>query len=338
MEINRRSFLRQLESCTPGLANTGNIENAEAFVFANNSITTFNDEIRCKQDTEFPFSCVVPSRPLIETLRKLTEEEVSITCDGKKLGIVCPGVRKININIKADMPNHGSVVEEPENWVDVVPAFADGLALVAEVADAKSDQAVGCVHLRPKGLEATDGFQAIRYRVDVPVGRSSLVKRSACTAVKGMGIAALAETNNWIHWKTYTGLVVSVRRYVDPFPDLNPYFGVNPADAQQIRLPSVLIEALQKATMFLPDTEAGKVATFKLHENKLVIKGQNDFGSYEERRDIAYDGPSVCFGMSPKYMENLLKHDYPCLITDSTVRVKGDSFVYVTAKEVPASE
>jgi hypothetical protein len=334
MLVNRRSLLRQLESCVPGLSDTNNVDNSGCFVVGNNKIVTYNDEIRCCQDTELPFTFVVPSRPILDTLRKLTEDDLDINCDGKKLSIVCPGIRKININIQGELPTHGANVEEPGEWLDVVPAFSDGLAMVAEISSSKADDSTGCVHLIPKGLEATDGFQAIRYRVDVPIAKPALVKRLSCSAIKGVGVAAMCETGDWIHWKTYTGLVVSVRRYIDPFPNLNPYFGALGAGASSVKLPSTLTESLQQAAAFLPDSDSGKMATFRLSQGQLVIKGQNESGSYEERRAVPYEGPDVAFGLSPKYLENLLKHDYPCTLTDSTLRVRGESFIYVTSKEL----
>lgn len=331
MLIGRREFLRQLESCAPGTSTTSDIEHADCFVIHNGKITTFNDEIRCIQDTELPYSCVVPARPLLETLRKLTEDDIEVKVTESKLSIICPGLRKIHIKVAAEAFRHGTVVEEPDEWRDVVPAFADGLAMVGDVASKDEENILSCVHIRQKGLEATDGFQAIRYRVDSPFTSTFLVKKTAAQAIKGMGIAAMAETPSWLHWKTYTGLIISVRRYSEDYPDLNQFFGATPQVS--LKMPPALVESLQQAALFLPETEAGRLATFKLSAGKLHISGMNETGSYEEQRNVDYDGPDMIFGMCPKYIENILKHDYPCLFTESTLRVKGDSFVYVTAKE-----
>jgi hypothetical protein len=90
---------------------------------------------------------------------------------------------------------------------------------------------------------------------------------------------------------------------------------------------------LQKATAFLADTGTGKQAQFRLKPGKIMVRGQNDNGIYEEIRDLPYDGPVRGFGINPKYIQTLLKHDYPVAFTESALRIRGESFVYVTSLE-----
>lgn len=332
MKFNRKEILRQLESCNPGLSHTDNLEQSDCYILRPGVITTYNEEILCRQDTPLPFQAAVPAKPLVETLRKLTEDEIDIELKESMLMIKCAGTRRIGLNIHADIVLHCDSVEPVTQWTDVPPVFADALAMVCEAADKDGDDfALNCVQIMPVGMQATDRFQAIRYKLDCPVRSGVLVKRQSCTAVNGLGIAAMQETDNWIHWKTYTGLQISVRKYLEEYPDLSPLFK---AEAQgTLRLPPSLIDALQKASIFLADTGTGKQAVLKLKTNKIMIRGQNEHGFYEEIRDITYDGPAVTFGINPKYVQTLLKHDYPCHLTEGSLRIRGDSFAYITSRE-----
>lgn len=332
MQINRAEILRQLEACAPGLSNTDNIEQANCFMLTPGRIVTFNDEICCRQDTTLALTCAVPARPLLETLRKLSEDEVGIELKDERLMLKCANVRKIGLNIHADVVSHSDAVESPGEWIDVPPVFADALAMVSDAAAKDSEQfSLSCVQLTPGGMQATDSFQAVRYKVQCPVSKGILIKKTACAAVNGLGIAAMSETENWVHWKTYTGLQVSVRKYVDEFPDLTQVFKAESVGT--LRLPYSLIDSLQKAAAFLADTGTGKQAVLRLKQNKLMVRGQNENGFYEEIRDISYEGPAISFGINPKYIQTLLKHDYPCSLTESALRIRGESFSYITSKE-----
>lgn len=332
MKVNRAEILRQLEACSPGLSNTDNIEQANCFMLTPGRIVTFNDEICCTHDTTLTLTCAVPAKPLLETLRRLSEDEVDIEYKEDRLLLKCANVRKIGINVHADVVSHAEAVEPPGEWIDVPPVFADALAMVAEAAAKESDQfSLCCVQISPNGMQATDSFQAIRYKLPCPVTKNILVKKTACAAVNGLGIACMSETPNWVHWKTYTGLQVSVRKYAEEFPDLGEIFRADSVGT--LRFPHSLIDSLQKAAAFLADTGSGKQAVLRLKTNKLMIRGQNENGFYEEIRDIAYDGPSISFGINPKYVQTLLKHDYPCNLTDSALRIRGESFSYITSKE-----
>ena len=64
-----------------------------------------------------------------------------------------------------------------------------------------------------------------------------------------------------------------------------------------------------------------------------MVRGQNESGIYEEVRDVEYDGPARSFGINPKYVQTLLKHDYPVSLTQSALRIRGENFVYLTSTE-----
>jgi DNA polymerase III sliding clamp (beta) subunit (PCNA family) len=334
MMIQRKEFLRQLESCAPGISNTDNIEQGNCFILSPKQIVSFNDEILCKQDSVLDgIFCAVPAKPLLETLRKLTEDEVSVELKESQLLIKCPGVRRVGITVFVDAIAHAEAVESPEAWNDVPPIFADALATVAECAAKDSDTfELTCIEISPQGLQATDAFQAIRYRLECPVKESLLIRKSACSAVNGLGVAAIAETENWVHFKTYTGLRVSVRRYSGEFPNLAQAFK---AETQAtVALPPSLLDTIQKAAAFFADTGNGKQAQFRLREKQIMIRAQNESGFYEEVRDVQYNGPSRNFGMNPKYLQTLLKYDYPIALTESSLRIRGENFAYITSTEV----
>lgn len=332
MQVNRKELLRHLESCAPGLSATETVEQSDCFVFTDGKVFAYNDEVLCQQDTVVNFRCAVPAKPLLETLRKLTEEEIDIEYKNDQLVIRCANVRQIKLNVHAEIIPHYESVDRPGEWKDVPPVFADALAMAADSA-AKDSEAfeLTCVELSPRGLQATDAFQAIRYKLDCPVTKPTLIKRSACSAVNGLGVAALAESEGWLHMKTYTGLQVAVRVYSGNLPDLSDAFKAE--SKASLRFPPCLLDALQKAAAFLADTGTGKQAQFKLKANKIMVRGQNAAGIYEEVRPVEYDGPAKSFGINPKYVQTLLKHDYPVSLTESALRIRGDSFAYITSTE-----
>jgi hypothetical protein len=334
--VDRKELLRQLESCAPGISSTDNIEQGDCFAFTGEHIVSFNDEILCKQESAAKdIRCAVPAKPLLETLRKLTEDEIEISMTESQLIIKCPGVRRMGITVHADAVAHSEAVEQPGEWLDVPPIFADALAAVADVAARKADTAdkfeLTCVHLSPNGMQATDTYQAIRYRLKCPLTSGILVRRSACVAVNGLGVAAISETDNWLHLKTYSGLQVSMRRYSGDYPDLNPIFKED--SVATLALPPSLLDSIQKASAFFADTGDGKQAQFRLKDNKLMVRAQNEIGWYEEIRDVQYEGPARSFGMNPKYVQTLLKYDYPIGLTPNALRIRGENFAYMSSTE-----
>jgi hypothetical protein len=331
MIINRKELLRVLESVSPGLSAAEAVEQGNCFVFRDRTVTTFNDEICCRHDTLLDFEGAVPAKPFIETLRKLTEEEIDVKIVNGEIAIK-GNRRKAGCRMQSDILLPCHAVEAPKTWTDVVPAFGEALVLVSDAAAKEDDNfSLTCVNITPDYVEACDAFQAIRYAVDTGVTQNVLVKQSACKALNGLGVAAIAETEAWIHFKTFTGLTISARKYIEEFPDISNIFVTE--STGNLTLPGSIVDALAKALIFATESASGKQAIFRLKEGKMLIRGENQDGWYEEFREVNYSGPSMSFAVNPKYVASLLKHDMACEVTESSLRITGDSFTLVVALE-----
>ena len=232
------------------------------FVFRDKTVTTFNDEICCRHDTLLDIEGALPAKPFIETLRKLTEEEIDVRLEGGEIKIK-GNRRKAGLRMQQEIMLPCHAVEAPTKWTDTVPAFGEALVLVAEAA-AKEDDNVSltCVNIAPEYVEACDAFQGIRYSVDTGVRSSVLIKRSACQAMNGLGVAAIAETDAWLHFKTYTGLTISARKYSEEFPDISNIFTAKSTGS--LTLPGSIVEALTKALIFATESASGKQTIIRL--------------------------------------------------------------------------
>jgi len=331
MLLNRREFLSALEATLPGVSSKESVEQSSCFIFSPNKITTFNDEILCRQDTPLEITGAVPHKPLLEIMRKLSEDEIAITATEKELRIKGAG-RRMVVRLSTEILLPSGIVEEAHQWRDMCPAFADALTLVAGCAAKDNDRfELNCVHLTPTTMQACDESQLVQYRVDTGLSAPTLIRKQSCMAVQGLGVAASAESDNWLHWKTYTGLVLSVRKYDKEYPDLSGV--VDMPSKGSLMLPAGVMEALDRASPFMASTSTGKAGIVRLEPGKMIIRALNHDGWYEESRELDYDGVPVSFGINPKYASNLIKHGLPCELTDNALRIRGESFIYALALE-----
>jgi hypothetical protein len=182
---------------------------------------------------------------------------------------------------------------------------------------------------------ACDYMQAMRYNVFTGVAKPCLIHALACKAVTGLGVAAVSDCDSWLHWKTYTGLQVSIRKTMGDYPEgIDSIFDA--AVRSTVDFPASVVEAVQRAAAFYEDSAEGKQLSFAFSENRLVIRSANHLGWSEEAKEVAYSGPAITAKMNPKYVSNLIKHGLPCGITDNSMLVSGDAFCYalsITRKE-----
>jgi hypothetical protein len=115
MRINREEFLKELESVLPGLATREIIEQSSCFVFQENQVITFNDEVACSHATLLDIEGAVVAMPLISILRKLAEEEIEITTSENKEKLLIKGKhKKVEIRMEAEILLQTESVEKPK--------------------------------------------------------------------------------------------------------------------------------------------------------------------------------------------------------------------------------
>lgn len=331
MIVSRKEVVRALECCVPGLSTRENVDQSNCFCFRGKTVFTYNDEILCQQDFPVEINGAVPAKTLLDLLHKLPEDDVDITTTDTKLRIKGQGKRRSELNLVPDVVLPIGDVEAPSAWTEVPPAYSDALGMVADATDDDESSPLAYVHITPKGMEACDMHQAIRYEVATGLKSNVMVRGTSCKAVKGMGIAQTAETDNWVHWKTYTGLRVSVRKDTRDYPDLGDIFAAE--SMGEAYIPGSVSEILERAAPFMSKQGKGKIGIVDLAPGKIRVRAINQDGWYEEIKELEYDGPVTRFGVSPKHIQGALKYGLPCEITPVSLRIRGDAFVYALSVE-----
>ena len=337
MRQNREQLLHKLEAVSPGLATREAIEQSSCFVFKDGRVMTFNDEVACSIDCELGFDGAVAAKPLLDLLDKLTEDVVKVEAKGGEL-IVMGKRRRAGIALEAEILLPVDTVEDPEEdgatgWGDLDPEFADAVAVVQQCASKDANQfALTCIHITPDAVEACDNFQIARYPLETGLEKSCLVKRDSLKHVTGLGMTMVSESRTWVHFKNPTGLVLSVRREVMDYQDLDPIldFAGTPTT-----LPGGLAEAVEKAEIFSADNADNNVVQLALKGGELRLRGEGGSGWFEERKQVKWDGDPLAFVIAPQLLVDITTRTNDCFIAPGRLKVDGGKFTYVTCLGEP---
>jgi hypothetical protein len=336
MKFDRQDLLRTLESCSAGLNTKENMEQSSCYVFMDGVLHTYNGEILCRVGVAnmagepFPYRCAVPARTLLDTLRKSPDLEVDIDVVDEKLTIKGTG-RRQNIKVSTDILLETDEVEQPGDFTDLPPIFSEALGMVAACAAVDAEPfALNCVDFTPRGMQATNKYQAMRFVVATGATEPHILARAtSCKALNGIGAAAVSYTRDWIHWKTYSGLIISVRRLGEEYPDITSIF--TEAKIGEIVLPGSATEVVDRAMAFVLDKKEEQKVMLQLRPNTLIVKAESVFGDTEEEKPITYDGADMDLQVNPSVLSLILKHGAPIAICDSCLRIKGDGFLYAVS-------
>jgi len=330
IRVERQKFLQALELVVPGISPREVIDQSSCFIFRNGKVETFNDEIYCVTDSTLgeELTAAVAAEPLLALLRKLPDEELRIFVKEGSLRVKGKG-REAALNMESKILLDVGAVEEPEgDWNDLPPEFLQGIELVEQCTS--KDQAsfhLSCVHLAAKWVEASDSFQAARFRVKMGIETPCLVRRPSLKHVLSLGMIRFAESPTWIHFQSPDGMRLSCRRFMEKYPDLSDSFKM---EGETIQFPKSLPDALSRSEIFASETSEEVNVEVSLEPGRVIVEGQGSAGWYRERRKMVYDGPSLSFLIAPKLLSQIVQ-DYPeAIVSVDKLSIKGGRFSYVT--------
>jgi DNA polymerase III sliding clamp (beta) subunit (PCNA family) len=332
MNIQREEFLTKLQQVTPGLSTREIIDQSSCFVFTGKTLATFNDDVACRLAMKTDFVGAVQAAPLLDILRKLTEETIDISFtkveDGHQL-IMKGKHKRIGIRMEAEIALPVNTVERPEQWKTLPLEFSEAISIVKECAGRDETHFhLTCIHIHPKWVEACDGFQISRYKLASGIEKPFLVRKESLKHIVSLNMLEFSETPAWVHFKNDTGLILSCRRYLEEYQDMS---GILKVEGHPVQLPKGLVEAVQKATVFSSQSTEDNMVLIQIRDGKLKLTGEGVNGWYEEIKAIKYTGEPMKFLISPILLGQLVQKHNECQIGNKRLCVTGKNFRYVTS-------
>lgn len=327
--LDRVKLIQTLSGVVAGLSmRNENIEQSMCFVFKDDKVITFNEEIMCMAKCKIGFEGAVPAAPFLNLLARMNDESVDIGTSGDN--VVVKGKRKkavILFDLKVTLPV--KQVEDPGHWKKVPENFPEAIATVVDCCsnhDLKFE--LTCVHITPKFVEASDNIQCARAEVGLNIKKDFLVKSDAARQLISRKLVEFSESDNWLHFKDDSGCMISCRRYVEKYPNYDSVF--KPDGLVPFKIPSGLKEAVDRASVFtaaLESATAGRqLVDVSIGEGMLTLSGAGTSGRYSEEQKIKYKGKTLAFAVSPAVLKSVAAQKNKASLNSQKLVVDGDGW------------
>lgn len=332
MKVNREELLKCLVSMSPGLSSRELIEQSSCIVCTEDGrLMTFNDEVCVSRQSPIPMKGAVKAKPLLELLSKLQEDEVDVEQEGPELRIKGKGRRAV-IKMEQSVLLPVDAVDVPDIWFPLPTDFLEAVHHVAPCASTEESKFVWtCVHIASDRVEASDRFQIARFDVNTGFDSDTLIRAESLQRILGFDMSECCETRSWVHFRNSEGLVISVRKYEEQYPDVTKHVSV--ADTQPITLPAEIEDAVARADIFSSDADSTKnsLVHVEITEDLMLLRGIGIIGKYEEKKKIAYSGPDIKFLMPASLLLSLSKKAKDCRVSKDKFYLESGKFRYVSS-------
>lgn len=335
MKVNRETFLRALDSVSPGLSPKEILEQSASLVFLEDTVMTFNDNVYCESPSGLSgVKGAVTAKPLLDQLRKWKEDDVDIAFNDGEMVVTGKGGQKAGFRLEKEIALPVESVEKPKSWGKCNDQFAEAVGVVQQCAGSDDNEFnLTCVHIHPKWVEACDRFQLCRWEMETGLKEEVLVKQSSIKHIVQLGMTEFSVTNSWLHFRNPNGLILSCRRYLEDYPDVSSFLDVD--GGVKATLPKALGEAVARAEIFSAENQDNNVVKVELTAGKLNLIGTGVNGWYRKPMKVNYSGKPMAFMVAPKLLAELVKKHEECFVSSNRLKVDAGKYAFVAHLMMP---
>lgn len=337
-KVDREDFLRRLEEVEPGLARREVIQQSSCFVFVNGRVCTFNEDVACRTKSGLPKDLVaaVQAKPLVELVRDMRDKFLEIGVEGERFLVKGKQAEEARIRMESTLLLPLDAVDKPGEWKRLHEDFIDAVTIVHECAsDDQTAPRFTCVHVHPDYMEACDNKQLVRFKLPTGVKKPVLVRAESLAFVLKFELTEMSETENYLHFRGPSGMVLSCRKTDEEYEDFDDQFKVK---GEKAVLPRVLLKAVRRANIFSSDADKNKVKV-SIKPGGLRIVGVGAIGEYKKVTKFKYKGKPMQFYAAPALLQAIVERYQDCQISDNhKLKVNGGKFCFLASLDVTEQE
>lgn len=337
--VKRSELVGILASIKPALAKRDIIPQAQHFIFANDEVFAYNDELFISHPFQTGLSCSVKADEFYKILSKMSVEKVDLEVKDGVLHIAA-GKTKGKLAIEED----GQIYQLVEGlhldkleWKKFGKDFLEGVELCMYSACTDASQgAITCVHVNGQDLFSTDDVRISWFQMESKMDQFLLPARAAQQLVK-FDVIEYAATDSWAHFQTKDGVIFSARQVLADFPAVSEFFD---GEGNRVKLPEALAATVERVGVMADgDIDIDKKITLSFTTDKITCTGsKKGVGSLEEEVDTVYKKEPFEFSINPEFFSHILAKSTVMKLMEGKALFLSGNFKHLIALPMPEGE
>jgi DNA polymerase III sliding clamp (beta) subunit (PCNA family) len=339
MKINKNDLLTVLDTVKPGLSSKEIIDQTTSFVFNNDNVYTYNDEVSVAAHFPMPFNGAIKATELFDFLKKVKNDEVDITFNEETSEVVLKAGRAqvgFTLANKIVLPLEEELSEKSE-WSKLPKRFLEAIRFTIPCAsNDMSNPKITCINLTKKGfVEATDNFRIAQYNMKrkMPV-KDTIIPATSLKEVLKLTPKFVSQGNGWVHFKNDNDVVISCRVFDESFVKIQNIID-HVEEGILFDFPEGLSEVLTKAEIFTKTQSKlsdDAIVDIVVANKKLLVKCQSETAWFKESISMKeYKGENFSFSITPYLLKFIIEQTNTCLIMSNMLRFESENWVYVSS-------
>jgi DNA polymerase III sliding clamp (beta) subunit (PCNA family) len=329
--INRKDLIDALTKVKPGLSQKELIEQSSHFIFEENRIWTYNDQITISQEFESHLIGAIKADEFYKLLNKLEDENLEISVQEGEFSIQG---KTVMAKIKIDPEIKLQPIQTPginsKNWQALPKDFTEAISLCLFSASRNMIRPeLTCLFITGKTVLSTDSFRATKREMKSKIKTDFLIPAiSAKELVKYNVHKVFVDNKGWLHFTNKEKTTFSCRTFADvKYPEkVWDFFDI---EGEKINLPDPFESVIDRvSTLITEDFDLDRMVNLVIKDNKLICTGKGPYGSVSENINIDYNGKAIEVKVHPGFLMEILK-SLNSMIIGERLLFQGENFEHV---------
>jgi len=324
--VNRQRLSEALKLASSGLVGKEIVEYSQSFRFTGSQIETIGSDVVTSVPMETGVEGLIPSGKILEFLSRCKDEEITIESSGGE--ILLSGKR-----VKVGIPMVDASPEEqewpaPDGWSSLPDGFIEAVKVVVKSAGTDITKPVlTMIHGTENYLEAFDNYQFTRAFLGGSFKKKEdlLIPAARVPSLLSAAPTKYHQGGSWIYFQSADGLMLGFRTMDGSFEDLDQFIPTGP----EVQFPVDIIDALQRAAVFVDSTVGEDFCRVSLTENMILVEARGTDGWLKETTRVRFKGEPVSMLIRPLPFAEALRYSSRAVIGESSLMLKSDRMLHV---------
>ena len=326
--IKREDLLNVLEKVRPGLSSREILEQSTHFIFEEDRIWTYNDQIAISHAFQSHLAGAVKADEFYKLLNKLEDDDLEISAQEGEFSIQG---KTVTAKIKIDPEIKLQPIQVPginsKNWQTLPQDFNDSISLCLFSASRNMIRPeLTCLYVTGKTVFSTDTFRATKREMKSKVKEDFLLPAIAAKELIKYNVhKVFTENEGWLHFTNKEKTMFSCRTFADvKYPEkIWDFFDIK---GEKINLPDSFEQVIDRvSTLVTADFDLDRFVDLTIEDGALTCKGKGPHGSVSEEIDIDYDGKEIKIKVHPGFLMEILKQ-LNSMIVGERLLFQGENF------------
>ena len=344
--LKKSALLEAIETVKPGVAKKEILEQSNCFVFRDNFVYSFNDEVGMShpiKDLKLKLSGAVNAESLMDLLASIEADSVSLETTKTEL-LLSSGKMKAGLPLIRDIALPLDSIGDADSWHPIPKNFIKGVSfsLFSCSKDVNYGQ-LTCVYVNTRRgvIETTDQNRAcsvsfgksLKGYIDSFLLPSDAAKKLVDYDLTEIGRSDSKDGSGWIHFRNDSGTIFSARIYEGSLPDSSSWFDVKKVGS--FYLPENLGGLVERANVFSKrdaENDSGHVMV-RVENGKLRVVSKGTRGWSKESIPVKHDKNlgAFNFSVSVDFIRDVLDigMNEKCIVSDNCLLFEGKNWKHV---------